>query len=110
MAHTLTKGTMMSTKINLVNPPTHGLLQDTQDQINGNFGVSPPENASKVIMTQPIFTNLVNGKITSNNRTWFYTQKLRILFTKKDTRKLCKKYNQFHPQGGLEYNTTVFTY
>ena len=40
-AHTFTNGTMMATKMNFINPPTHGLTKDTQVQKNGNFGVSP---------------------------------------------------------------------
>ena len=74
MAHTLTKGTMMATKINFFNPTTHGLLKDTQDQNNGNCGVRPSENPFQVIITQPIFKNSVNGQINAKNWTWFYYQ------------------------------------
>ena len=63
--NTLEKGTMMATKINFVKPTTHGLIKDNQDQKNDNCGVSKSENNSQVIITQPIFTNLVNGKITA---------------------------------------------
>ena len=55
----------MATKMKFVNPPTHGLLKDTHDQKNGNCGVRPSENASQVIITQPIFKNSVNGQITA---------------------------------------------
>ena len=65
MVHTLTKYTMMATKINFVKPPTNILLKDTQDQNNGNCGVRPSENPFQVIITQLIFTNSVNGKITA---------------------------------------------
>ena len=54
----------MANKMNFINPHPHGLLKDTQDQKNGNCGVRPSENASQVMITQPIFTNLVNGQIT----------------------------------------------
>ena len=64
-AHNLTKGTMMATKTNLIKPPTNGLLKDTQEQNNSNCGVSPSENASQVIITQPILTKLVNIQITA---------------------------------------------
>ena len=63
-AHTLIKVNMMATKMNFVNPPTHVLIKDTQDQNNGNYGIIPSEIASQVIITQPILTNLVNGQIT----------------------------------------------
>ena len=65
MAPTLKKANMMATNMNFVNPPTHGLLKDTQDQKNGNYGIRPSENASQVIITQPIFTNSLNGQITA---------------------------------------------
>ena len=58
---TLTKGTMMDTRMNLVKPPTHDLLKDTQDQNNDNCGVRHSENTSQVIIPQPIFTKLVKG-------------------------------------------------
>ena len=64
MAPTWTKGTMMSTKMIFFKPSNYGLLKDTRDQDNGNYGVKPSENASQVIINQPILTNLVNGKIT----------------------------------------------
>ena len=44
------------------------------------------------------------------NCTWFYHQELRSLFTKNTTGKLWKKYNQLHPQWGLEENRTFFTF
>ena len=56
---------MMATKMNFFKTPTHVLLKDTQDQSNYNCGVSPSENVSQVIITEPIFTNLVNGQITA---------------------------------------------
>ena len=65
MAPTLTKDTMMSTKMNIFNPPPHGLLKDAQDQNNGNCSVRPSESASQEIITQPIFTSLLNEKITA---------------------------------------------
>ena len=65
MSPTLTKGTMMANNMNFVKLTTHGLLKDTQDQNSGNCGISPSENASQVIITQPTFTKLVNGQITS---------------------------------------------
>ena len=65
MANTLTRVTMMTNNMNFVKPTTHGLIKDNQDQKNENCGVSKSENTSQVIITQPIFTNLVNGKITA---------------------------------------------
>ena len=65
MAPTLTKGTMMDTRMNLVKPPTHDLLKDTQDQNNDNCGVRHSENSSQVIIPPPIFTKLVKGQIIS---------------------------------------------
>ena len=65
MAPNFTKVNMMATKMNSVKPPTHGLFKDTQDQNNGNFGIRTSENSSQVIIAGPIFTNLVNGQITS---------------------------------------------
>ena len=44
-APTLTKGTMMSTNMNFVKPPTYGLIKDTHDQKNGHCGIRPLENA-----------------------------------------------------------------
>ena len=64
ISHTFTKVTMMATKMNVVNPPSHGLLMDTQDQNNGKCGLRPSENSSQVIIAKPIFTNLENGQIT----------------------------------------------
>ena len=87
------KVTMMSTKINFVKTPTHGLIKDSQYQKSVNCGVSTSENDPQVIITQPIFTNSVNGQITAKkNWTWFYHQKLRSLFYKSATGKIWKKY------------------
>ena len=65
MAPTLKKANMMATNMNFVNPPTHGLLKDTQTQNNVNYGVRPTENSFQVIITQPISKNLVNGQINA---------------------------------------------
>ena len=62
---TLTTGTMMATNMNCLKPHIHGLIKDTQDQKNGNCGVRQSENSPQVIITQPIFTNLVNIQITA---------------------------------------------
>ena len=71
MSPNLTKGTMVATKMNFIKPPTHGLLMDTQYQNNGNCGVRPSENSPQVIITEPIFKNLVNGQITSKKLDMF---------------------------------------
>ena len=64
-----------------------------------------------MIITQPIFTNLVNGQINAKkNWTLFYHQELYSLFTKNTTDMLWEKYNQLHPQGEAGQNTTVLTY
>ena len=48
-----------------VHQDKYGLLKDNQYQNNVNSGVRTSENDSKVIINQPIFTNLVNGQITA---------------------------------------------
>ena len=55
----------------IFNWPTHGLLKDTQDKNNGDFGVGPSKNAPQVIITQPIFKKSVNGSITAKKLDMF---------------------------------------
>ena len=83
MVPTLTRGTMLSTKMNFSKTPTHGLLKNTQDQKNGNFVVRPSENASQVIITQPIFTNSINVQITARTIVNGYITRNCIVFSLK---------------------------
>ena len=90
MEHNLTKGIIMATNMNIFKLPTHGMLKDTQDQDNINCGVRPSENASQVITSQPIFTNLVNEQISAKTIGHGSIIRNRIFFLLKAPLKNCK--------------------
>ena len=77
--------------MDFVKPPTHGLLKDTQYQNNDNCDVRPSENYCQVIITEPIFTNLVNGQINAKTIGHGYIIKNRIAFSQKVTPEIYRK-------------------